>query len=350
MSIQPFDETEATKTVDEIVGKVQYVNRISEQAYKSIQEALKKSLEKSRVVVPVTDPSRVILRATTVQTLLDGVKEHVGASVYARLLRRWGEEIGVSFGHILIETLKQKKRLPKTYKTILVVWAIFDSSARWGDIRVNQFDETKGTAEVKITRNFLTTGYEHDIHRHCSFFEGYIQGVTTQAFMEWARWFNSTYSTHVKPLLCESITELQHEESCTFRMKFRAEGLEAACDRLVESFKAYDKGRWEESLKLARDSLEAALKDKVGFTGKGFDFTRTLSALFEVAKTPANQDQALEFYSLASKAIDHKLERKISSEDSHRIAVFTRRFISELEGTPLTREQKAQIKASTKIT
>jgi len=350
MSIQPFDETEATKTADEIVGKVQYVNRISEQAYKSIQEALKKSLEKSRVVVPVADPSRVILRATTVQMLLDGLREHVGPSSYLTLIRRWGEEIGISFGHILIETFKQKKRLPKTYKTILVVWAIFDSSARWGDIKINQFDETKGTAEVKITRNFLTTGYEYDIHRHCPFFEGYIQGVTTQAFMEWARWFNSVYSTSVRPLLCDSIAELQHEESCIFRIKFKAEGLKAACDRLVESFKAHDNRKWEESLRLSREGLETALKDKVGFTGKRFDFIRALRTFSEAAKTLANQDQAVEFYSLASKAIDHKLERKISSEDSYRIAVFTRRFITELEKTPLTREQKAQLKTLIKTT
>ncbi|MGQ9781770.1 MAG: hypothetical protein ACUVQ8_05915 [Nitrososphaeria archaeon] len=348
MSVQLFDETEATKTVDEIVGKVQYVNRISEQAYKSIQDALKKSLEKSRVVVPVADPSRVILRATTIQTLLDGVKDHVGANLYGRLLRGWGEEVGVSFGHILIETLKQKRRLPKTYKTILVVWTIFDSSARWGDIKVNLFDETKQAAEVKIVRNFLTTGYEHDIHRHCPFFEGYIQGVTTQAFMEWTRWFNSISPTPTKTLLCESITESQHEANCVFRMKFKVEGLETACDRLAESFRAHDNGRWEESMRLSRESLETALRDKIGAKEKRFNFAKAIRAFSDVGKTLASQDKALEVYSLAGEAIDQKLERKISSEDSHKMAVFARKFITELEGISLTKEQRNHIKASIK--
>ncbi|MEM3402969.1 MAG: hypothetical protein QXJ17_00245 [Nitrososphaeria archaeon] len=348
MSIQSFDETEALKTVDEIVGKAQYVNRISEQAYKSIQEALKKSLEKSRVVIPVIDPSRIILRATTVQTLLDGARDHAGPELYGKLLQRWGEEIGISFGHILIETLKQKNRLPKNYKTILVVWAIFDSSARWGDIKVNLFDENKKMAEVKISKNFLTIGYEHEVHRHCPFFEGYLKGVTTQAFMEWTRWANNIYQTPRKTLLCESVSESQKGENCVFQMKFKVEELKEACNKLVESFEAHDSGRWEESIRLSCESLVAALRDKVGAVGKSFDFIKTIKAFSQVGKTLASQDQAMEFYSLASRVIGQKLERKTSSEDSSKIAVFTRRFITELERTSLTLEQKARIKASAK--
>jgi len=348
MSSQLFDETEALETVNEIVGKSKYINYISRQAYKSIHETLKKSLERSRVVIPVTDPARVILRGTTLQMLLDRIRSYVGPDQHKKFLQTLGEEIGENFGHALIETLKQKKRLPRTSKTILIVWAIFDSSARWGNITVDLFDETKKSAEIRINKNFLTSGYEQDRHRHCSFFEGYIMGVTNQAFMEWARWIKRSYPASPKVFLCESIKESQLNENCVFSMKFKEEELITACDKLVEAIKTHDNRQWKESIKLSSESLEMALKEKIGWIDKRFSFSQTLRAFPKVEAILLSSDEALKFYTLASEVAQHKLERMVTGEDSQRLAVFARRFITEVEGIPLTNKQKIDIKRSIK--
>lgn len=341
MSLHLFDELEAVEIVDEIVGKVRYVNHISQQAYKSIQDALMKSLERSRVVAPVVDPSRVIFRGTTFQMLLDGVRNHVGVDEHRKLFRTLGEEIGESFGHALIETLKQKKRLPTNQKTILAVWAIFDSSARWGDITVDLFDEKKKSGEIRISNNFLTSGYEQDRHRHCSFFEGYMMGVINQAFMEWGRWIKRSNPAFSRPLMCKSIMESPRKEDCVFNMKFKEEELTSACDKLIEAVEKHDNGRWEESIKSSRESLENALKDKIGWVNKKFDFAKALKAFEKVGVILPSSDQALRLYGLANGAMRH--------DDSHRITVFTRRFITEIEGISLTNEDKTDIKRAIRI-
>jgi hypothetical protein len=345
MSIKTFDETEALEAVDQIVGKSQYVNYISRQAYKSIEEALKKSLERSRVVIPVTDPARVILRGTTFQMLLDGIRNYVGPDEHKKLLRILGEEIGESFGHALIETLKQKGRLPRTSKTILVVWSIFDSSARWGDITVDLFDETRKRAEIRVSKNFLASGYEHDRHRHCSFFEGYIMGVANQAFMEWGRWVKELYPSS-STLLCESIMETQQNENCIFSMKFKEEELTGACDRLVKAIKMHDNGKWEESIKLSSESLETALKEKVAWTNGKFSFSRALTVFPKVAVILPSSDQAIKFNKFAGEVARHKLGRAVTDEDSHAFVIFARRFITELEEIRLEERLRTLVKRS----
>jgi hypothetical protein len=273
--------------------------------------------------------------------LLDGVRNHIGENEHRKLFRTLGEEIGESFGHALIETLKQKKKLPTNQKTILAVWAIFDSSARWGDITVDLFNEKKAIAKIRISNNFLASGYEQDRHRHCSFFEGYIMGVINQAFMEWGRWIKRSNPAFLRPLMCKSIMESPLKEDCVFNIEFKEEELTSSCDKLIEAIEKHDNGRWEESIKLSRESLENALKDKIGLVDKKFNFTKALKAFEKTGIILSSSDQALRFYSLANGAIHH--------DDAHRITVFARRFITELEGISLTNEHKTDMKRVIKM-
>jgi len=81
----------------------------------------------------------------------------------------------------------------------------------------------------------------------------------------------------------------------------------------------------------------------------GYDALRkALRAFPEVGAILPSSDQALKFYTLASELAHHKLGHIVTGEDSYRITVFARRFITEVEGIPLTNKQRICIKRSIK--
>jgi hypothetical protein len=169
-------------------------------------------------------------------------------------------------------------------------------------------------------------------------------GVANQTFMEWARWNKKIRPASSKALICQSINESQSKEICVFNIKFKEEELIQACDRLVKAFEALDNGNFEESIKLSSESLNMALKDWIGWNSEGFSFDKALRTFPKVGIILQSSDQALKFYTQANKMVHHDFGIKVLSEDSYRIALFSRRFITELEGIKLTNKQRTSIK------
>jgi len=208
----------------------------------------------------------VSLRVKTVHLMLDGFRHEISPETHLKILRSIGQETGFSFSLDFISFLKSRK-IPLNYDALLEAWVQFDSSADWG--KLNATFESDNLIKVEVKRNFLRLGYETDFHRHCTFFEGYIENVIDGIFLQWTRWIEKT-PLRPPPLSYEVIsvnedkTEERLNDTCVFLVNFAKESLPSTRSVLANAIEFYHERMDERCGSEARKVLEYALKEKLG--------------------------------------------------------------------------------------
>ena len=340
---QTFDKDTAKVVVKEIKEanwKAQY-----NYVVQAVQDRMREVFDQLPKIVPVVQPKLITMRRSSLQLIFETIKDKVG-SPYVEIMKVAGEEVGASFGHDLIRTLKEHGRLPQKHEALLEIWCGFDSSADWGRFEIEGSVKVDHSFLVKIRENFLTRDYEKDPHMHCGFMVGYIKGVINETFIEWARWMKEHFPFIPPYVICESVHELEEKSTpdlCVFSVKFRQERLIKGRDMLVRAFQRFDEERYSDCVADARSTMEFALKRKIGFdVSDRLSFFRGIKAYDKIEVSLPSLDMALRRYDMASQVV-HK-SREARREESYQMILFVRRFIDELEAIPLTNAQVRQIR------
>jgi len=330
--------TEMAKNVVDEIKKISWKS-VYESTLKAIDEKLRQIILTMPTVAPIREESQLItLRKRTFQKLLDVMRGPLG-SEYEHYIREAGENIGTSFGHDLILTLKSKGKIPARYDTLLETWREFDSSANWGTIEILTFDTSRKRIEIVFQHNFLTDGYEKNIHRHCAFLAGYLKGVVNQLFFEWIRWVEEIFYKPTQCLTCKSFDENTRGKRCIFVADLSEELLKETRNRLLEAIFEYDNNKRAESATLARSAMECMLKERVGFdTEQYLKFTSILK-IYESERilTSSEASDLRKAYFKASQ-IAHR-DKKASKEDIREFLTTTRKMIRKLEEEELTSDR-----------
>lgn len=337
-----FDKSEAER--------VAY--QIREAKWKSLYDKVKDGLDHQLrqifdslpSIVPVVDSSLITLRVNSLQLILETVKEQLGVQ-YSGTLREAGEQVGATFGHELVKTLRERGGFPKKRDALLQMWAIFDSSADWGKISYEGFEETKSEFILRMESSFLTRDYEKDVHAHCSFMEGYIRGVLDESFTEWAAWVREDYEFAAPGLVCISVEE-DHQrstrETCVFKVKIGKDELPKSKEIYVSALRKFDKLQFDDAVEDSRAAMEFAAKEKLMVSpDTRLSFFRCVKAYEKLKMDLPMFETSLRVYDMASQVVHKK--RKPSREEAFKTLFFVRRFIHNVEQMPLTNEQRKQL-------
>lgn len=345
MTVQYYKANEASNIVAQLGGAP------AKKAYESIQKIVEDMLLRSLAIGPAFDPLAIVFRARTLQVLLEGVRERLGEEDYATLIFRVGNAIGIEFGHAMISKLKDAERIPSTYKAVITTWAALDRSAHWwSELSVESFSISKLTGMVRITGNFLSSGYTANEHRHCAFLEGYIQGVIDESFKEWTRWMVQESGIASLPFLtCISAKELGEKGSCVFNLAFRTESLIRSRNKFVNAIDRLATGKpTVDAVRAARAAMENSLKEKIGEDESArWGFYSALKCYEKAGATSISfgevTKQAKKRYDFAS-AVVHG-GKKANKQEAWDFAMFVNIFINEVERLDLNQSQMDFVKS-----
>lgn len=338
--IETYDESK----VLEIVSQIKRTGW--ETIYKTVSKAIDQKLQEifiaTPAIAPVVEARLVTLRVKSLQMILESIEERM-AGAYNEAIRSAGEEVGMSFGHDLINTLKRERVSPRNYESLLDTWISFDSSAGWGEMNIDCFDQEEKRMEISIQNNFLAEGYVKNRHRHCAFLEGYMWGVINEALFEWIR---ERIREELLPptirLTCSSVSETSKSGNrCVFTVQLGEEELVRSRDTLFDALQRYDERSLGETIGLCRTTLEYTLKEKVAFDlGEYISFNNLCKVFLEENVPLPGHEKAREAYFKAS-AISHG--KKPSENEAYDIINATRKWLFELERLQIPDDKKKSI-------
>jgi hypothetical protein len=337
-----FDRNEAEKVADQI--KEARWRSLYDSVRAKIDSNIREVFDSLPKIVPVIDSPLFTLRVNSLQLILEEFKIGLGPK-YEQILRAAGEEVGATFGHELIKTLRQRHAFPKKRDALLEMWAIFDSSAEWGKVSCGRFDDRKTEFDLTIESSFLTRDYEEHPHMHCSFMEGYVKGVINQAFAEWVSWVKDEYEFSSTGLTCLSAQENPEKSTrgaCVFTIKMAKDQLPISKELLAKAFRKFDLAEYDDSVKECRAAMEFALKEKIQIDpGSRLSFFRSIKAYERLKIDLPLSEMALRVYDRSSEVVHNK--RKSTKEQGYRAILFLRRFIDGLEHVELSEAQRKQL-------
>lgn len=349
---------------DEEVQK--YISRIKTHKWKNQIRSIKKFMgEKIEEVLssvpeilPTVDLDLVRFRRRSIHLLLDVLKEEL-ADQYVSYIHSAGEEIGSSFGHDLVKTLKSEfpHDPPKKYEKVLAIWAEFDFSAGWGEIEIGNFNEKENTFNINIQKSFVTRGYEKDPHRHCALLEGYLKGTINQIFLEWIQWCEEEAYAPPRRLTCRSVNEPSGTSTgskCIFEVKAVEERLLKSRKALVAALKKYDENDFSGSTIATRIALEFPLKENVGLDPEAEGIYSSFNAMCRAYKDegvtlPFHKKAKDVYFKLSSSAAHGAKSRRITQEEVYKTLCVARKWIFGLEQqTQLSLDKQKLIRESIK--
>lgn len=271
----------------------------------------------------------VLLRIKTLHTIFDGFKKTLD-NQYVDVLRKIGENVGFSFSVDLIDYLEiDKAKIPVDYNALIGFWSLFDSRADMGDFTI-KLDENNRKIEVNIRDNFLTKEYENDQHRHCAFFEGYIEGVLDGAFCQWTRWiYKSIYKPPRTLWQIIRVKENGKDNQCHFTADIIKEKYLTPRNLLVDAILAFRKGDHKGAMLHARKGLENAIKEPIKLTETDkVKFTQLVKA-YKKNQVEISYTKWADLYEAMSDIAAHS-RRNITEEESLENINQTRNLIKEM--------------------
>jgi predicted hydrocarbon binding protein len=285
----------------------------------------------------------VLLRLKTLHIIFDGVRKTLGDQ-YLDVLRCIGETVGFSFSVTLIDYLERdKSKIPFDYDALLGFWSLFDSRADMGTFTV-KFDENNEKIEVIVDDNFLVKGYENDKHRHCAFFEGYIEGILDGAMCQWTRWIeNSIYRPPRELWQVIRVKENRKEEQCLFTVEIMKEKYRTPRNLLVNAIQEFKKEDYNKAMLLARRSLEFAIKEPIHLTDADkIKFTQLVKA-YQKYQIALSYQKWFDLYDIMSEVGAHS-RKSITGDECLEHINLTRKLINEWSGIDLDEDTVTKVK------
>lgn len=205
---------------------------------------------------------QVLLRVRTLQTLLDVMREQIQFN-YSENLRNAGKLVGFTFGIDVIGLLEQKRRIPIDYNALLRFWSLYDSSAGMGTL---SFLIREGRLSINIQENFLTLDYDSNRHRHCSFWEGYLQAVLDTLICMWLRWIEEVGSYRIpsERWVVVDVREVTQDMTCSFDVTLVKEIQTKPRDLLVNAMRQIYQKNFAGAVQTGRIALELSAKELIG--------------------------------------------------------------------------------------
>lgn len=325
------------------------IEKISKYMSEKIEEVLSSTPE----ILPTVDLDLVRFRRVSWQLFFDVLEEELGDQ-FVKHIRNAGEEVGCSFGHDLMKTLKDEfpHEPPKKYERVLQIWAEFDFSAGWGEIGIDGFNEEENVFNIDIQKSFTTRGYEEEPHRHCAFIEGYLEGVLNQVFLEWIQWCREEYYAPPRRLTCRSVKESFQDSArskCVFRVDLDEERLLKSRRILVAALQKYDENDFPGSAIKARIALEYPLKENVGLDPEDEKIYASFNAMCRAYKEegvtlPLFKKAKDTYFKLSPSAAHGTRPQKLTQEEAYKALCVARRWILGLEQISLSADKQKLIR------
>jgi predicted hydrocarbon binding protein len=207
------------------------------------------------------DIPRIEFRTATMHLFLDTIAQSMKATQHRKIMKDAGLSIGMSLGNDMIEFLMGMNKLPKDYNVMIDLWNEWDSIAGWGK---RTYDTEENTITIIIEDSFLNRTKNEDMHKHCSFMRGYIEGFLRVAIKEQYRWFKrSITEPPYPPIKVVEVSEEPHGQHCKFVVKLGEEELKGAFDTASDARQSLRDKNLDSFARFLRTSIEIALKEKV---------------------------------------------------------------------------------------
>lgn len=232
---------------------------------------------RTRVLIP--DVPHIVMRDLTLQALLESFLDKLGRKEFREAMLEGGELVGMSFADNLIGFLMDIGKLPDDVELLMNIWTAFDTNAGWGTFTTSV---DKNRIKVTIEDSFVTRGLEKDVHRNCSFLEGYIRGLLWGMLKQYYRWYK--HEVKLAQLQLLEPKNVSHsgqpsEAMCTFEVELIEEELKEAFDLYYEATMAIRNNELPKAAQYLRSCLEYALKQKMGIEEEKVSLVVILNAL-----------------------------------------------------------------------
>lgn len=190
----------------------------------------------------------------------------------------------------------------------------------------------------------LVKGYENDKHRHCAFFEGYIEGILDGAMCQWTRWIqNSIYRPPRELWQVIRVKESRKEEECLFTAEIMKEKYITPRNLLVNAIQEFKKEDYNKAMLLARRSLEFAIKEPIHSTDADkIKFTQLVKA-YQKYQIAISYQKWIDLYDTMSDVAAHS-RRSITGDECLEYINLTRKLINEWSGIYLDDDTVTKVK------
>jgi predicted hydrocarbon binding protein len=336
-----FNE-EDTESILEIMSE-KLSDDVNADVVQPISMALQRIKEVYAHLALLPGVPRVTMRTETLQTLLN----HLGSALsdnFVTVLKEAGNSIGQSFAEDFVTTLKRINIMPYDLNALIKIWLNVESNARWGIFDVKKTKENQITIYVEDL--FLTRGLSEDIHRNCSFMEGYIEGFLWETTKTCARWYEKEYGLSDKNRFPEpiSVKDTTFGSKCKFEVLLKQEELVEAFDEFYEAKLCCVKGDYRRVALSLRTALELAFKAKVGIASKKqVPVTSIISEFRNLQLLPAPPYRTVKDVYGRTSAIIHGSIRKPAKNDVEVLVSDTGYILKVLELMKLKEEEKKDI-------
>ncbi len=292
----------------------------------------------------------IIIREKTMHSIFESFRKKIAEDIYQAALYEAGYDSGETLSEDLFKYLKNIDCVLQDNDALLTLWTeLLDSGAGWG-----KYSGTLNMNELKLTitikDSFLTKVPNENRHLNCPFLRGYIFAFVWEAFKERYRQVSDVIKDKLKypPLEPVSVEEITSDSLCIFDVQLKYEELCTAFQELYEAKKSYDaqkslpNGNFAESVRLIRNALDHAFKEKFGMRTSDQRSVRKIIEALKNTEIKLPYDQALGVWDRTSDIIHNDIYKE--HKECFVFYQTTKAIVNQLERLDLSKFDKDQFK------